>query len=113
MSRTFSMNNGSFESFKGLGAMRLQRKGLPDAGDRRLRHAAVFRKGPRAPMRRVPWRRLQRRDQDEFHVGIGDPARRSRPRLIQQAIKTQGDEVMAPAGYGRFGHLQLASDGAD
>ena len=85
-----------------LGAMRLQRKGLPNAGHRRLRHAAMCREGPCAPMRRVPWRRFQRRNQDAFHVGIGDLAGRPRPRLIEQAIEPLSDEAMAPAGHGRF-----------
>jgi len=43
-----------------LDAMRLQREGPPQARDRGLAHAGRFGHRPRAPVRRVAWRRLQR-----------------------------------------------------
>ena len=108
MSRTFSMNSGSRDSLKVLATMRLQTERTPDAADRRRAHPTRLGHRPRAPMRRICRDRLQGFHHHPLHVVVPDRARRSRSRLVQQAIAAVAQKPPPPLADRTAGRAQFA-----
>jgi hypothetical protein len=81
---------------EGLGAMRLQAKGPPDAQHGRLVQTAGLGHQPRAPVRGFLGSPLQRHRQHLFDLRIADPARLPRPRRIDQPVEPLLDEALPP-----------------
>jgi hypothetical protein len=93
-----------------LDAMRLQREGPPHARDRGLAHAGRFGHRPRAPVRRVAWRRLQRHRDYALDVRVADLSRRPRPRFIDQPVEALPHEARAPLANGGLRHALMPRD---
>jgi hypothetical protein len=86
--------------------MRLQAVRVPDANDRRLRHARRLRHRPRAPVRgfRLGRAFLERFADHALDIAIRDGARRTRPRRVEQAIESLGKKPRAPFADGAAIH---------
>jgi len=67
--------------------MRLKVERLPNAMDGRGRRFDRARHRARAPMRRIPPRRIQRQTNRLRDLVIADPARRAGARLVEEAIE--------------------------
>jgi len=90
--------------------MRLQAKGAPDATDRALAQATAAGHRARTPVGGVARFRLQRERHHVLHGGIGDAARCSRTRFIQQPVEARGQKPTAPLADGLLGQPQLVRD---
>ena len=80
-SRTMSWNcdaQWNLGPFERSVPVRLEREGLPDAGDSGRTHAAFGAHRARAPVRRCTRQRLQNRDHHAFNVIVSDLARGTR-----------------------------------
>jgi hypothetical protein len=99
-----------FRELPGLGPMRLQGKGFPHPGHRRLRQADPLGQRPCTPVRRIGRGGFQGVNQHVFNVGVGDAARRAWPWLIEQARHPVLDEALAPFADRRQGHVQRGRD---
>ena len=107
MSRTFSMNSGSFESLNvslrcGCKAKARQMRLIV----LRLKPGCLGHRAG-APVRGVRGPALQRPRQHRFDLRIGHGARGARPRLIQQAVKAVGHKPHPPPADGLLGNPQL------
>jgi len=75
-----------------FGALRLQSEGPPDPRDRRLAQARGLGHPARASRRGVRRLRFQGLGHHALRVGLADRPRRSRPRLVEQAVQATLDE---------------------
>jgi hypothetical protein len=74
----------------------LKAKGAPDSLHRRDRQTARPGHSARTPVRGIRWQALQRFDDHGFDPGIINRARRTRTRLVTQAIKPVSQEAPTP-----------------
>src|SRR3984957_18830358 len=72
---------------KGLGTVRLQAEGAPDALDAGGGNSARARHTSRTPMGSAPRHRLQGCDDHRLDFGIVDRARHARTRLVMEAVQ--------------------------
>lgn len=79
-----------------LGMMRPQPDRLPNSCERRLVHTRCFGHQPRAPVRRLLGPALKRHGEHVFDLGIGDLARLSRTRRIEQSVQPLIDKASPP-----------------
>ncbi len=93
--------------FEGLCAMRLKGESSPDTAYGALAHAGASGHRTSAPVSSVVRCRLQCQSDDSLHVGVGDLAGRTRPRLVKQPIQASFDKSTTPLphGLGREPHL--------
>lgn len=92
---------------EGLGTVRLQAEGAPDALHARGGDAAAARHRSRAPMGGALRHGLQSGDDQRLHLGIVDRARHARPRLVIEAVKPLGKEAASPFADGLRCHPKL------
>ena len=88
---------GIARQFEGLGAMRLQPEGSPNAADRGMTQLELLGQRARTPMRRVPWCLLQCLGNHLLHLRIGKSARSPRTRLVDEPVQTLLDKAATPA----------------
>ncbi len=92
---------------EGLGAVRLQTEGVPDAHHRRLRQATRLGHRAAAPVRGIARRFLQCQGDDTFDLRIRDRAGRTRSRLIEQSVEPLREKARAPLAHRLCRHAQL------
>ena len=91
--------------------MRLKGEGSPDTAYGTLAHAGASGHRTGAPVSSVVRCRLQCQSDDYLHVGVGDLAGRTRPRLVEQPVQASLDKSTTPLphGLGRESHLSTDS----
>src|SRR5665213_1023708 len=92
---------------EGLGAMRLQSKGMPDAHHGSLRQAAGFSHQAATPMRRALGPLVQRLGNHRLNLPVPDASRRSGTRLIEQTVEPQRKKPCAPFAHSLTRDAQL------
>src|SRR6266567_1267479 len=95
---------------EGLGAMRREREGPPDAADGRLAESAGLGHVARGPVRGRFRLALERARQHLLDLLVAQLAWCAGPGLIQQTVDTELDETLSPLACGRQGASLLASD---
>ena len=87
--------------------MRLQTERTPDAAYRRRTQPTRLGHRARAPMRSTCRDRFQGLHHHPLHVVVPYRARRSRARLVQQAIAAVAQKPPPPLAHGRAGRAEL------
>jgi len=95
-----------FGELPGLLAVRLQPERPPDAQHRRLRQADLARHRPGRPVRGVLGRALQRLDDHLLDLLVGDRARPSGTRLVDEAVEAVLHKARTPL----TGHIAMDSE---
>ncbi len=95
---------------EGLGAVRLQAQGVPDAHHRALRQSRGLGHHPAAPVRGLPRLLVQRLGDHALDLTIADGVRGSRSRLIEQTVQSRALEASAPLADRLRRHPQLPAD---
>src|SRR5271169_58675 len=83
-----------------LGTVRLQPKGTPSAAHRALRDLKLLRKQARAPMRGLARALIERSGDQLLDSRLIELARRTGPRLIEQAVEPPLKKATAPLAHG-------------
>ena len=94
--------------FEGSAALRLQRKGAPDAADARLAEPAGLGEGARGPMGRSLRLGFQGTRQHAFHLGIAQAAGGAGTGLIEQSIEAETEKTLPPLADRGPGDVQAA-----
>lgn len=97
--------------FEGLGPMRLEPEGAPDAADRTLAEPAGLRHRARTPVRRIAGQRLQCAGDHALDIGVRDRPRGPGARVIQQAVQPLAQKACPPFAHRRPGHPETGGDG--
>ena len=93
--------------FEGLGPVRLQAEGAPDAPDRRVRQPRLLRHRAQRPVGRVHRRRGERSLDHLCHLLVLDGPRAPRAGFVRQALDAVLDEAAAPFAHRVLVHPDL------